>query len=309
MAALEGGVGAIATASGQAALHLAIATLMGAGSHIVACRSLYGGSHNLLGYTLAALRHRHDLRRPARPRRLASGRSGRTRGCCSARRSATPASTCSTSRRSRRSRTTPGLPLLVDSTFTTPYLMKPFDHGADLLYHSATKFLGGHGVAIGGVLVDGGTLRLGRLAANSRRSPSLTTASTAWTSRRSRHRRAVPAARAARRPARLRRLHGADDRVPDPAGHRDAAAADAAPRREHAQGGRVPGEPRRRSSRSPIPNCPRIPTTRWRRRLLPRGCGAVFSFDIKGGRAAGRASSSRCRCSRTSPTSATRSRW
>ena len=50
-----------------------------------------------------------------------------------------------------------GLPLLVDSTFTTPYLMRPFDHGADLVFHSATKFLGGHGVAIGGVLVDGGT--------------------------------------------------------------------------------------------------------------------------------------------------------
>ena len=73
MAALEGGVGAIATASGQAALHLAIATLMGAGAHIVACRALYGGSHNLLAYTLHALRHRDDLRQPARPRRMARG--------------------------------------------------------------------------------------------------------------------------------------------------------------------------------------------------------------------------------------------
>ncbi len=145
VAALEGGVGAIATASGQAALHLAIATLMGAGSHIVASSALYGGSHNLLHYTLRALRHRDDLRQAAATSTPGAPRSGRTRSCCSARRSATRASTCSTSRRSRRSRTSTSVPLLVDSTFTTPYLLQPFEHGADLVYHSATKFLGGHG--------------------------------------------------------------------------------------------------------------------------------------------------------------------
>jgi O-acetylhomoserine (thiol)-lyase len=156
VAALEGGVGAIGTASGQAALHLAIATLMGAGSHIVASSALYGGSHNLLHYTLRRFGIEttfvppHDLdawRAAARPNtRLFFGE---TLG-------------------------NPGLdvldiagvaeiahehaaPLLVDSTFTTPYLLRPFEHGADLVYHSATKFLGGHGTTIGGVLVDGGT--------------------------------------------------------------------------------------------------------------------------------------------------------
>ena len=156
VAALEGGAGAIATASGQAALHLAIATIAGAGSHIVASSALYGGSHNLLHYTLVALRHRHHLRQARATSTPGAPRSGPRPSCCSARRSATPASTCSTSRPSPPSPTTHDLPLLVDSTFTTPWLMKPFEHGADLLYHSATKFLSGHGTVIGGVLVDSG---------------------------------------------------------------------------------------------------------------------------------------------------------
>ena len=98
IAALEGGVGAIATASGQAALHLAIATLAGAGSHIVASSALYGGSHNLLHYTLPRFGIDDHLRQAARHRRLARRDPAQHASCCSARRSATRASTCSTSR-------------------------------------------------------------------------------------------------------------------------------------------------------------------------------------------------------------------
>src|SRR5262245_5500608 len=155
VSALEGGVGAIATASGQAALHLAIATLMGAGSHIVASRSLYGGSHNLLHYTLprfgieTTFVDPHDVdafRQAIRPNtRLLFGETLRNPGL----------DVLAIPRVSEVAHAA-GLPLLVDATFTTPYLMRPFDLGADLLFHSATKFLGGHGVAIGGVLVDGG---------------------------------------------------------------------------------------------------------------------------------------------------------
>ncbi len=155
VAALEGGIGAIATASGQAALHLAIVTLMSAGSHIVASRSLYGGSHNLLHYTLARFGIEttfvdpHDVdafRAEIRPNtRLVFGETLGNPGLdvLDVPRVAAVAHAA-------------GLPLLVDSTFTTPYLMQPFALGADLLYHSATKFLGGHGIAIGGVLVDSG---------------------------------------------------------------------------------------------------------------------------------------------------------
>ncbi|HYL17266.1 MAG TPA: O-acetylhomoserine aminocarboxypropyltransferase [Burkholderiales bacterium] len=154
VAALEGGVGAIATASGQAAMHLAIATLMGAGSHIVASRSLYGGSHNLLHYTLrrfgieTTFVDPHDVdafRRAIRPNtRLLFGETLGNPGL-------DVLDIPSVSEVAHEA----GLPLLVDSTFTTPYLMRPFDLGADLLFHSATKFLGGHGVAIDGVLIDG----------------------------------------------------------------------------------------------------------------------------------------------------------
>ncbi|BAN22859.1 O-acetylhomoserine aminocarboxypropyltransferase [Caballeronia insecticola] len=156
VAALEGGVGAIGTASGQAALHLAIATLMGAGSHIVASSALYGGSHNLLHYTLRRFGIEttfvapHDLdawRAAARPEtRLFFGETLGNPGL-------DVLDIAGVAEIAHGH----GVPLLVDSTFTTPYLLRPFEHGADLVYHSATKFLGGHGTTIGGVLVDGGT--------------------------------------------------------------------------------------------------------------------------------------------------------
>ena len=155
IAALEGGVGAIATASGQAALHLAVATLMGSGGHIVASNSLYGGSHNLLGYTLKRFgisttfinpRKLDDWKRAIRDEtRLLFGETLGNPGLDVLDIPAVAAIAHQAK-----------LPLLVDATFTTPYLMTPFELGADLVYHSATKFLGGHGVAIGGVLVDSG---------------------------------------------------------------------------------------------------------------------------------------------------------
>jgi len=155
VAALEGGIGAIATASGQAALHLAVATLAGAGSHIVASAALYGGSHNLLHYTLARFGIETTFVKPGdidgwreaiRPNtRLLLGETLGNPGL-----DVLDIPTVSALAHDAR------LPLLVDSTFTTPWLMQPFDHGADLVFHSATKFLSGHGTVVGGVLVDSG---------------------------------------------------------------------------------------------------------------------------------------------------------
>ena len=155
IAALEGGIGAIATASGQAALHLAIVTLLSGGSHIVASRSLYGGSHNLLDYTLPRFgiettfvdpRDLDGWRAAIRPQtRLLFGE---TLG--------NPGLEVLDIPRVAELAHEHGLPLLVDSTFTTPWLMRPFELGADIVFHSATKFLSGHGVVIGGVLVDSG---------------------------------------------------------------------------------------------------------------------------------------------------------
>jgi len=156
IAALEGGVAGIATASGQAALHLGVSTLAGAGDHIVASRALYGGSHNLLAHTL----RRFGLETTfVDPRDLDAWRAairptttllfGETLGNPGLDVLDIPAIATIAHDHD--------LPLMVDATFTTPYLQRPFELGADLLFHSATKFLCGHGTAIGGLLVDGGS--------------------------------------------------------------------------------------------------------------------------------------------------------
>ena len=156
IAALEGGIGAISTASGQAALHLSIATLMGAGSHIVASTALYGGSQNLLHYTLRRFGIDTTFVQPGdvdgwraavRPNtKLFFGETVGNPGL-EVLDIATIASIAHEA----------GVPLLVDSTLTSPWLIKPLEHGADLVYHSATKFLSGHGTVIGGLVVDGGS--------------------------------------------------------------------------------------------------------------------------------------------------------
>jgi O-acetylhomoserine (thiol)-lyase len=155
ISALEGGVGAIATASGQAAMHLAIATLCGAGDHIVASRSLYGGSHNLLSYTLPRFGIQTTFVDPRAPHEFAAAIRGNTR-LLFGETLGNPGLDVLDIPAVALVAHDAGLPLLVDSTFTTPYLCRPFELGADLIFHSATKFLGGHGVAIGGLLVDGG---------------------------------------------------------------------------------------------------------------------------------------------------------
>ena len=155
VAAIEGGIGAIATASGQAALHLAITTLAGAGSHIVSSSALYGGSHNLLNYTLARFGIQTTFVRPgdldgwrAAIRPNTKLLFGETLG--------NPGMDLLDIAQVAAIAHEAGLPLLLDSTLTTPYLLRPFEHGADLVYHSATKFLSGHGTVVGGVLVDSG---------------------------------------------------------------------------------------------------------------------------------------------------------
>ena len=155
IAALEGGVGAIATASGQAALHLAVATLMGAGTHIVSSQSIYGGSHNLLAYTLPRFGIDTTFVDPRDPAAFAAAIRPETR-LLFGETVGNPRCEVLDIPAVAEVAHAHGLPLLIDSTFTTPYLSRPFDLGADLVFHSATKFLSGHGIVIGGVLVDGG---------------------------------------------------------------------------------------------------------------------------------------------------------
>ena len=155
IAALEEGVGAVCTASGQAALHLAIATLMDAGSHIVSSASIYGGSHNLFMHTLPRFGIETtfvDARDPAAFKAAIKPETrlvfGETLGNPGLEIMDMPAVAAIAHEA--------GVPLMIDSTFATPFLFKPIEFGADLIMHSATKFLGGHGTSIGGVIVDTG---------------------------------------------------------------------------------------------------------------------------------------------------------
>ena len=155
ISSLEGGIGAISTASGQAALFLATTTILGKGSHIVASKSLYGGSHNLLEYTLPRFGITSsfvDFRKPKNIKSAIQKNTGLIFGETLGNPGLDVMNIEMVSNIAHQNK----LPLLVDSTFTTPYLMKPFDYGADLIFHSATKFLSGHGVVIGGLLVDSG---------------------------------------------------------------------------------------------------------------------------------------------------------
>jgi O-acetylhomoserine (thiol)-lyase len=155
LAALEGGVGAVCTASGMAALHLAIATLLGAGDHIVASQSLYGGTINLLHHTLPRFGITTSF---IKPRDLDGFRAaigpntrlviGETIGNPGLEVLDIPALA--------EIAHAHDLPLLIDNTFATPWLARPLDMGADLVMNSITKWIGGHGTSIGGVLVDGG---------------------------------------------------------------------------------------------------------------------------------------------------------
>ncbi|GHO66217.1 O-acetylhomoserine aminocarboxypropyltransferase [Ktedonobacter sp. SOSP1-52] len=155
VAALEGGVGALATSSGQAAETLAILNIAGAGDEIVSSASLYGGTYNLLHYTLPKLgitTHFVDSRNPEN-----------FRAAINARTKAIFAETVGNPRLDTLDISAVaaiahehGLPLIVDNTLATPYLVQPIKHGADIVIHSATKFINGHGTSIGGIIVDSG---------------------------------------------------------------------------------------------------------------------------------------------------------
>lgn len=156
IAALEGGVAGIAVASGQAAMHLGLTTIAGAGSHVLASRSLYGGSQNLLAYTMKRFGIETTF---VDPRDLSAWRSNirPNTKVLFAETLGNPGLDVLDIESVAAIAHDNHLPLMLDSTFTTPYLLRPFEHGADLVFHSATKFLCGHGTAVGGLLVDGGT--------------------------------------------------------------------------------------------------------------------------------------------------------
>jgi O-acetylhomoserine (thiol)-lyase len=285
LAALEGGVGAVCTASGQAAVHLAVATLMGAGGHIVSSSSIYGGTHNLFTHTLPRFgitttfvdpRDVEAFRAAIRPEtRLVFGEVLGNPGLEVMDMPAVAEVAHGAA-----------VPLMIDATFATPYLCRPAALGADIVMHSVTKFLGGHGVAIGGAIIDAGTFDWEK----SGKFPTLTEPYAGY------HgldfaEEYGPAALIMRARAEGLRdfgacmspanafylLQGVETLPLRMARHSENALAIASFLEEH-----------KGVSWVTYPGLAGHPDHELAKRLLPKGCGGILSFGIKGGREAGR---------------------
>jgi len=156
LALLEGGAGALAVASGQAAVSLAILTITPAGGHVVSSASLYGGTHTLFDHTFARLGIDVDFVDIHDPNAVTSALTHQTT-CVYIETIGNPAMDVPDIRAIADIAHAHGVPLVVDNTFASPALCRPLEHGADIVIHSATKYIGGHGTSIGGIIVDGGS--------------------------------------------------------------------------------------------------------------------------------------------------------
>ena len=155
IAALEGGIGALSTASGSSAITYAIQNIATTGDHIVASKNVYGGTYNLLAHTLVDQGLTTTFVDPSDPENFEKAIKDNTK-LLYAETLGNPNSDIADLEAISAIAHKHGIPLIVDSTFATPYLLRPIEHGADIVVHSATKFIGGHGTVMGGVIVDAG---------------------------------------------------------------------------------------------------------------------------------------------------------
>jgi O-acetylhomoserine (thiol)-lyase len=285
MAALDHGVGAVVTASGQAALHLAITTILSAGDHIVSSRSIYGGTHNLLEYTLSRFGITTTFVDPRDPSAFADAIEDNTR-LIFGEVLGNPGLEVLDIPKIADVAHANKLPLLIDATFVTPYLCQPIELGADLVVHSATKFLSGHGVVVGGVVVDGGTFDW----QSSDKFPTLSQPYVGFhnlvfadefgpaafiTRARKEGIRDFGACMAPMTAFQI--LQGLETLPLRMAKHVSNALEVASFLEQHEMVLSVSH-----------PGLPSHPDHELAQRMLPKGCGAVFSFELKGGREAGR---------------------
>ena len=155
VAALEGGAAALAAASGSAAITYAIQNIALAGDHIVSCKNLYGGTYNLFANTLREQGITTTFVDPENEEEIRGAIQENTR-LIYAETLGNPNSDITDLEMLSAIAHEAGIPLIVDNTFATPYLLRPIEHGADIVVHSATKFMGGHGTVMGGIIVDSG---------------------------------------------------------------------------------------------------------------------------------------------------------
>ena len=284
MAALDRGVGAVAASSGMAAIHLTIATLLSAGDHIVSSRSLYGGTHNLMSYTLPRFGIDTTFVDPRSPRAFADAINERTKMVFAETLSNPllevldlPAVAAIAHER--------GLPLVVDATMTTPMLQKSLQLGADLSVHSLTKFVGGHGIALGGCVVDSGSFDwegCGRFPTLSEDFPGFNELDLAE--------EFGPSAFLV--VARMQGLRDFGGSLSPQNAFYLLQGLETLPlrMRRHTENADAMVDflcAQDEIERILHPRMPEHPDQELGRRLLPQGCGAVFSFELKGGREAG----------------------
>ena len=288
IAALEGGTGALLVASGQAAETFAVLNIAQAGDHIVSSSSIYGGTYNLFKYTLAKLgiettfvENQDDAdewRRAVRPNTklffaetignpkinildigLVSGIAHEA-----------------------------GIPLIVDNTIATPYLIRPFEHGADIVIHSATKFLGGHGTVIGGVIVDGGRFEWSK---NVEKFPGLTEPDPSYHG--ASYTAAVGDALAFVIKARVQLLRDLGSSIAPASAWQLIQGIETLSLRieRHVQNAQEIAEWLENQDDVASVNYSGLPTSPWysaANTYAPKGVGAVLSFELKGGVEAGR---------------------
>ncbi|WP_424447339.1 bifunctional o-acetylhomoserine/o-acetylserine sulfhydrylase [Microbacterium arborescens] len=289
LAALEGGTGALLVASGQAAETIAILNIAEAGDHFVSSSSIYGGTYNLFKYTLAKLgievtfvENQDDLeewRRAVRPNTKLF--FAETIG--------NPQINVLDIRGVSEVAHEAGVPLIVDNTIATPYLIRPFEHGADIVVHSATKFLGGHGTVIGGLIVDGGRFPW---TEHSERFPGLTTPDPSYHG--AVYTQAVGDALAYVIKARVQLLRDLGAAISPQSAWLLIQGIETLSLRieRHVQNAQEIAEWLENHDDIASVNYSGLPTSPWyaaANHYAPKGVGAVLSFELKGGVAAGRA--------------------
>jgi O-acetylhomoserine (thiol)-lyase len=285
VASLEGGIGAVATASGMSAEFITFAALAGAGDHIVASAQLYGGTVTQLDVTLRRFGVETTFVRGTDPADFAAAIRDTTKAVY-VETVANPSGEVADLAGLAEVAHAAGVPLVVDATLSTPYLLRPFEHGADIVIHSATKFLGGHGTTLGGVVVESGRFDWGNGKFPQLTEPVPAYGDVSWwgnfgeygflTKLRSEQLRDIGPSLSAQSAFQL--LQGVET----------------LPQRmdEHVRNARAVAEWLEADERVSYVNyagLPSHPHHERGRRYLPDGVGSVFSFGVRGGRAAGAA--------------------
>lgn len=288
VAALEGGTGALLLASGQSASTFSILNIANAGDHFVASSALYGGTYNLFKYTLAKLgievtfvENQDDIdewRRAVRPNTKAF--FAETIG--------NPKINVLDIRSVADVAHAAGVPLIVDNTIATPYLLRPFEHGADIIVHSATKFLGGHGTVIGGIIVDGGTFEWSK---NVEKFPGLTEPDPSYHG--ASYTAAVGDGLAYIIKARVQLLRDLGSAIAPASAWQLIQGIETLSLRveRHVQNAQEIAEWLEEHPAVTSVNYAGLPSSPWyanANRYTPKGVGAVLSFELKGGVDAGR---------------------